>query len=199
MKKKIIVGIDEVGRGPLAGPVSVGIAVLLSGVVPPGVRDSKQLTEGAREAVYGLAQELVEAGELVFGVYSVPASSIDTWGIERAIATAIARGMTGLSLSPQQVTLKLDGRLKAPPEFSQETIIRGDALVPAISLASVVAKVERDRYMVRVAHKKYPHYGFDVHKGYGTRAHREALQQHGPSPLHRRSFIRNIVIASSHV
>ncbi len=195
MRKKIIVGIDEVGRGPLAGPVSIGIAACLGGTLPFLVKDSKQMTEKAREAVYGLAQELHQTGELVFGVYSVPAEKVDAWGITRAIAEAVARGLRDLALDPKEVELKLDGRLRAPHTFSQEAIIRGDMLVPIISLASVVAKVERDRYMTDVAHRDYPAYGFDSHKGYGTAAHYVAIQSHGLSPLHRRSFLKKIMLA----
>lgn len=196
MKKKIIVGIDEVGRGPLAGPVSVGIAVLRQGdTLPFRVTDSKQMTEKAREAVYDLAEELVRQGDLRFGVYSVSAKSIDAWGITRAIAHAIARGLKSLALDPRTVELKLDGGLRAPAAFLQETVVRGDALVPSISLASVVAKVERDRYMVKTAHRAYPAYGFDAHKGYGTAAHYRAIRRYGLTPLHRRSFLKKIMVA----
>ena len=199
MKKKIIVGVDEVGRGPLAGPVSVGIAVLLTGEVPLGVADSKALTEKARERVYALAGDMQQSKDLRFGVYSVPADVIDARGIEAATSHALQEGLTDLALDPSSVTLKLDGRLKAPRDFEQETIVRGDALVPAISLASVVAKVTRDRYMVDVAHATYPKYGFQSHKGYGTRAHYDAIEAHGFTPIHRRSFLKNIVVASPHV
>lgn len=199
MRKKIMVGIDEVGRGPVAGPVSVGIAVLWSGNVPPGTLDSKEMSEKAREAVYGLAREMQRMGELTFGVYSVSAEYIDAHGIEAALRRAITKGITDLKLDPAVVEFKLDGRLAAPAEFRQETIIRGDALVPAISLASVVAKVTRDRYMAGTAHRTYPAYGFNAHKGYGTAAHYRMLAQHGLSPLHRRSFLKRIVVASPHV
>lgn len=199
MRKKIMVGIDEVGRGPVAGPVSVGIAVLWSGNVPPGTLDSKEMSEKAREAVYGLAREMHEAGELTFGVYSESAAYIDAEGIEAALKRAIGKGIRDLGLDPSEVELKLDGRLVAPREYAQETIIRGDALVPAISLASVVAKVTRDRYMGTEAHTRYPRYGFDAHKGYGTPAHLERILRYGCTPLHRRSFLRKVVLASPHV
>lgn len=198
MKKKIIVGIDEVGRGPLAGPVSIGIVVCESDLVVSGARDSKVMTEKARERAYEEVLLLRDQEVLKFGVFSVPAYDIDRDGIEQAIRQALCEGLESLALDPAAVELKLDGRLKAPPQFSQESIIRGDSLVHAISLASVVAKVERDRYMVSVVHAQYPEYGFDRHKGYGTEAHITAIKQHGLTPVHRRSFLKNIVVESSH-
>lgn len=198
MQKKIIVGIDEVGRGSLAGPVSVGIVVCRRGFELEGVRDSKVMTEAARLRVHALAREAQVSRDLAFGVYSVSATKIDVWGIERALAAAISHGLRDLEVDPTEVEVLLDGRLKAPKEFAQESIIRGDTLVPAISLASVVAKVERDRYMSRVAHKKFPAYGFSAHKGYGTASHIRAIRLHGVCPLHRSSFLRNIVVHSEH-
>lgn len=195
---KIIVGIDEVGRGPLAGPVSIGIAVLFEPLDIPELNDSKQMTEKARERVAALARELKDAGRIDFGVYSVSANVIDTRGIEFALRSAIETGLTKLKLDPSEVTLKLDGRLKAPKDFEQESLIHGDALVPAISLASVVAKVTRDHYMSHTADHEYPIYGFKAHKGYGTAAHIHAIRTHGLCPLHRRSFLRNIVVDLPH-
>lgn len=199
MQKKIIVGIDEVGRGPVAGPVSVGIAVVHGALALPGLTDSKLMTENARERVYALAGELCASGDVTFGVFSVPAHTIDQRGIVYAVRRALETGLKKLKLDPVAVELKLDGGLRAPPEFTQESVIHGDVLVPAISLASIVAKVERDRYMAGAAHHMYPEYGFNTHKGYGTHTHYAAIKEHGLSPLHRRSFLRNIVVASPHV
>lgn len=198
MTKKFIIGIDEVGRGPVAGPVSIGIAIIPAGYDLlahfKGLNDSKRMTVLARERVHARAVEFRNQGILNFGVFSVPADFIDASGIERAIATAIARGLAELAPDPSGVELFLDGRLKAPEKYTQEAIIRGDSLVPAISLASVVAKVERDSYMSMTAHAKYPVYGFDSHKGYGTEAHMEAIRAHGLTPLHRTTFLKSLML-----
>lgn len=204
MAKKLIVGIDEVGRGPLAGPVSVGIIVVEKSYdisydfYPYRIRDSKQLVQSAREEVCVRLQEQAARGNVQCGVYSTSATVIDRVGIERAILAAIGRGLSILVPSPSHVELILDGRLKAPREYRQQSLIHGDALVPAIALASIVAKVTRDRYMTEVAHKKFPLYGFDEHKGYGTRAHYAAIEVHGITPIHRRSFLEGSVIQSPH-
>jgi len=193
MTKKLIVGIDEVGRGPVAGPVSIGIVVCHTELSIPELNDSKQMTEKARERVYTLAEALRTSGDIQFGVYSEPAEVVDEKGIEYALRSAICSGLLDLQVRFDEVEIKLDGRLKAPKEFLQESIIHGDSLVPAISLASVVAKVERDRYMVEKAHTAYPEYGFDAHKGYGTAAHLAAIKKNGLSPLHRVSFLRRVI------
>lgn len=193
---RIVVGIDEVGRGPVAGPVSVGIVVLRQGdTLPlPGLRDSKQMTEKARERVYAEACILRESGVLRFGVYSVTAEVIDARGISTALRSAIATGLADLAPEQHNYSVLLDGSLKAPKEYEQQTIIRGDSLIPAISLASVVAKVERDRYMAGEAEAQYPTYGFARHKGYGTAAHLAAIKEYGLSPLHRSSFLTRLVV-----
>ena len=194
MSKKLIVGIDEVGRGSVAGPVSVGIVVCEAVPEIPGLTDSKKMTEKARLRVSALASEMQSTGQLRFGIYSVPAGIIDSGGISRAIASAIARGLSELAPDASLVKVFLDGSLKAPREYEQTTIIGGDLLVPAISLASVVAKVERDRYMAEEAHAAYPNYGFDRHKGYGTAAHLAAIKTYGLSPIHRRSFLTKFMV-----
>lgn len=193
MTKKLIVGIDEVGRGPVAGPVSIGIVLCRTELAIPELNDSKQMTEKARERVYARAEALRMSGDIEFGVYSETAEVIDQKGIEYALRSAIQKGLHEMNIQFDGVEIKLDGRLKAPREFLQESIIHGDALVPAISLASVVAKVERDRYMVTEAHRAFPEYGFDAHKGYGTAAHIATIKQNGLSPLHRVSFLRRVL------
>ncbi len=192
---RFTVGIDEVGRGPLAGPVSIGISVSNVSLAIPELNDSKKMTEAARERVYALASRGMASQELTFGVFSMSASSVDSLGIELCLSRLIARGLKKLVPDPSDVEVFLDGRLRAPAEYRQETVIGGDALIPAISLASVVAKVERDRFMVHVA-EKYPGYGFEKHKGYGTAAHIGALRALGPSVMHRRSFLGNILGAT---
>lgn len=197
MKKKVstIVGVDEAGRGPLAGPVSVGIACIPSGFnwkAIPGVGDSKKVSPQKRELIFKLAQTLKKEGKLDFAVILVSASIIDRKGITYAVRSGILKAFKKLNLNPQFVDVRLDGLLKAPEEFIyQRTIIKGDAKEKIIGLASILAKVTRDRMMVR-ASRAYPRYGFEVHKGYGTLKHRAAIAAHGPSLLHRRTFIKNI-------
>lgn len=195
MKSKYIVGIDEAGRGPLAGPVAVGVAVAPGNFdwesQLPGLTDSKKLSELQRATLHTLAKELKKAGEIDFAVAMVGASVIDRIGIARSIAKAIERAIRRLKLNPEDCFVKLDGSLKAPEAFAQETIIKGDLTEPPISLASVVAKETRDAYMRRLA-KQYAHYDFHIHKGYGTQSHREAIKKYGMSVVHRQTYCRNI-------
>ncbi|MEY3784309.1 MAG: ribonuclease ribonuclease [Candidatus Parcubacteria bacterium] len=191
---KWLVGIDEAGRGPLAGPVSVGVAkvpVDFDWGLILGVGDSKQIKPAKREEIFKRAQELRYHRELDFAVAMVGASVIDEKGVVYAINTAIERCLRRLKLDIDECYIKLDGSLKAPSEYAQETIIKGDSLVPAIGLASICAKVTRDRYMVRVA-RRYTRYGFAEHKGYGTKMHCAAIAKYGKSPIHRVSYCKNI-------
>lgn len=187
-----LVGVDEAGRGPLAGPVAVGVVA-----VPkrfdirkafPGVDDSKKLGEGMREEIYMEALARAKAGDIRLCARLAGALYIDTHGITRAVRRCVWSGVRRVA-EPETSFVKLDGLLKAPPEYRQETIIKGDALEPVISLASVVAKVRRDRLMKKLA-SEYPQYGFDIHKGYGTQRHREAIGEFGLCSLHRRSFCK---------
>ena len=198
---KLVIGIDEVGRGPLAGPVSIGIVVMperhdISRYFD-GLRDSKQMTEKAREKAYAEAELLRANGTISFGVFSTTAAHVDEWGIEAALSVAIAKGLSKLAPSSADVSVLLDGRLKAPKEYAQRTIIGGDGSVPVISLASVVAKVSRDRYMSGIVDAQFPEYGFGKHKGYGTEAHIRAIRVHGPCPEHRKSFLGNVLPATT--
>lgn len=131
-----------------------------------------------------------EEGSLSFGVFSSSARTIDAHGINESVRRAINRGLAALIPNPKGVEVFLDGLLSAPSEYRQETITHGDALVPIISLASVIAKVCRDRYMSETVAKQYPEYGFGRHKGYGTREHLSALSRFGPSAIHRISFLK---------
>jgi ribonuclease HII len=191
---KWIVGIDEAGRGPLAGPVTVGlvkIPVDFDWELVPGVNDSKKVSEKKREVIFELAKELAKQGLIQYSVKSVSAKSIDEKGISSAIVRAIESGLGEFELDPAEGMIKLDGSLKAPQTFQQETIIGGDGKEAVIGLASIMAKVTRDRYM----HEQdllYPLYGIAKHKGYGTKAHREAIAQYGFSPIHRQSYCKNI-------
>jgi ribonuclease HII len=195
--KKFLIGIDEVGRGPLAGPVSIGIVIVdatfdLTGAFP-GLRDSKKLSAKAREKIATAVEKYKTSGEIRCGVYSVDSVSIDACGIEHAITTAIQNAFNELKPAQYDSHVFLDGRLKAPKGFEQQSLIGGDDLIPAISLASVIAKVSRDAYMSEIAHSMYPQYGFDSHKGYGSASHIRAIREFGPSPFHRNSFLSRIL------
>jgi ribonuclease HII len=187
-----ILGVDEAGRGPLAGPVAVGVVKVPVGMeirsLFPGVNDSKQLTERVREDIYREMLGRRREGEMMFCVRFLSARTIDTIGITKAVKRGVWSGVRTLAPDPSQARVLLDGLLHAPPEYEQETIIKGDALEPVISLASIAAKVTRDRLMVRLA-KEYPEYLFEVHKGYGTKKHYEAIEKWGISDIHRRSFL----------
>ncbi len=154
----------------------------------PGINDSKKLSEAVREEIYTEALARARAGDIRLCARLAGALYIDTHGITMAVRRGVWSGVRSLA-EPESSFIKLDGLLKAPPEYRQETIIKGDALEPIISLASIVAKVRRDRLMKRLA-VQYPQYGFDVHKGYGTRRHLEAIGEFGLCDLHRRSFCR---------
>ncbi len=188
---KYIIGIDEAGRGPLAGPVSIGIAVVPVGFnwnMILGVGDSKKVLPKNREAIFRRAKLLKKEGILDYAVVLVSAKVIDAHGITRAVSLGIARALKKLACNPKKVIVRLDGLLKAPQEYvHQKTIIKGDAKEKVIGLASIMAKVTRDRTMVCVA-RNYPRYGFETHKGYGTLAHRRAIKKYGLSPIHRKSF-----------
>lgn len=187
---ELILGIDEAGRGPLAGPVAVGGVVAPSDFpffeVFPDLNDSKRLSEKKREGIFSV----LEASEVRFHVALIEAWVIDAEGIVPAIRSGVAEVLQALMPDASSGRVLLDGSLHAPEAYTQETIIGGDGKIPAIMLASVSAKVVRDRRMKEL-HKTYPAYGFDAHKGYGTRSHIEAIQSLGLSPLHRRTFCGN--------
>jgi len=196
---KYLIGIDEAGRGPLAGPVAVGAVMVardFDWALVVGAKDSKQMTPKSREVLYIKMSELRESGELDFAVEFSSSSMIDTYGIVPAIKSALARCLNKLSEgSPltHRYEILLDGGLRASAKFqNQRTIIRGDETEPIISLASIAAKVERDRLMVRLA-TKYPAYAFEAHKGYGTVAHLIAIRDYGLSAIHRRTFCKRLI------
>lgn len=187
-----MVGVDEAGRGPLAGPVAVGIISAPEGfdilATFPGLNDSKKLSEKKREALFSLLEERVALGDISYSVELKTAHEIDSRGIAVVIREAVAEGVGKLLPNPEHGKVWLDGALRAPSHYEQETVIKGDSLIPAIMLASIAAKVTRDRLMVDL-HEKYPEYDFTKHKGYGTASHREALKTYGLSDIHRRTFI----------
>lgn len=194
-----ILGIDEAGRGPLAGPVAVGVVAVESafdlGTSFPGLNDSKKLSEKKRELLFVRLQEEMRKGNVRAVVCLSSAEVIDTKGISYAISHALSQGVRKLMPDPTEGKIYLDGSLKAPPEYEQETVVGGDALIPAIMLASIAAKVTRDRLMVKMSQEQ-PNYGFEKHKGYGTKAHIDAIRTYGISPLHRKTFLSRIMGAS---
>jgi len=177
----VICGVDEAGRGPLAGPV-VAAAVILDPARPiRGLNDSKMLTAKARDSLY---ERIVERS-LAWCVASATVEEIDTLNILHATMLAMRRAVEGLSVTP--TLAKIDGNRCPVMSVRSEAVIGGDALVPSISAASIIAKVTRDRMLLDL-HERHPHYGFDAHAGYGTPQHLEALRTHGPCEHHRRSF-----------
>ncbi len=195
---RYVIGVDEAGRGPLAGPVAVGVVMAPEGFdflgIFPSLNDSKKLSEKKREAIFEELLLRQKAGEVRFCVKSVAAPVIDRNGIAKAVHSSVHAGIRQLAPETAGVRVYLDGLLHAPEGYEQETVIGGDALIPAIMLASVAAKVSRDRLMMKLA-PDYPGYGFEAHKGYGTKAHIAAIRSLGLSDLHRRSFCRNIEIS----
>jgi ribonuclease HII len=191
---KWLVGVDEAGRGPLAGPVSVGVVKIPNDFdwgILSGVNDSKQLSELKRQEIYQQAVDLRHRRSLDFSVSMVGSSYIDNHGIVSAIKLAMSRSIARLKLEVEDCHFKLDGSLFAPEQFSQETIIKGDSQEKEIGLASILAKVSRDKYMERIA-RRYVLYQFDAHKGYGTKHHRAMIQKYGKCPIHRVSYCKNI-------
>ena len=204
MMIKYIVGIDEAGRGPLAGPVAVGLVCIPirqynSRAIKTffkGVRDSKKMTIAKREEIFQKIKQETKKQQsphiLRYIVRYESAKTIDTKGISWAVHNCITKCLKKLAVNPKQTLVLLDGGIKAPSIFTyQKTIIRGDDKELIISLASICAKVSRDAHMVRLA-KKYPRYGLDIHKGYGTLQHRKAIKKHGPSREHRKTFIKRL-------
>lgn len=188
----MVIGVDEAGRGPLAGPVAVGVVMAPAGFDVakefPGVADSKAIAERKREKVFEMLEARAAAGDVRYLVGFGDAGRIDREGIAVVIRGLIRDAANALAPDAEQAEILLDGALRAPSEYRQQTIIGGDASVPIISLASIAAKVLRDRLMCRMA-GEYPEYGFERHKGYGTKYHYEMLQMYGPSVLHRRTYL----------
>ena len=177
----LVAGVDEAGRGPLAGPV-VAAAVILDDLKPiKGLADSKQLTALRRERLY----DEIRAKALCCSIAQASVEEIDQLNILQATMLAMRRAVLGLRLKPTKVLV--DGNRLPALDVLAEAIVSGDALVPCISAASILAKVTRDRMLCEL-HQLHPSYGFDRHKGYGTAEHLRALQTHGALPAHRRSF-----------
>lgn len=183
---RLIAGCDEAGRGPLAGPVSCGAVILPEGLIIPGVDDSKKLSEKRREYLYDLILEKA----LAFSVVFIDNETIDEINILNATKRGMEQALLNLKPRPDVALIDAVKGLNLP--FPSLPIIKGDTLSHSIAAASILAKVERDRLMKRYG-EEYPGYGFAAHMGYPTAYHREAVQRLGPCPIHRKSFLKNIV------
>lgn len=179
-KNQIIAGMDEAGRGSWAGPVVAAAVILPKNFRLPGLTDSKLLTSKQRDELF-----LKITQNYDFGVGIISHDQIDKYGLLHATFLAFEMALAGLKNKPDKILI--DGRDKFKFMIPHESIIKGDLKIKSISAASVVAKVTRDRIMIEYA-GKYPNYGFEVHKGYGTSRHQRALEEHGPSKIHRLSY-----------
>ena len=180
---QIICGVDEAGRGPLAGPVCAAAVILPAGLVIPGLDDSKKLSDKRRRELMPVIKE----NALAYGIAFATHEEIDEINILQATFLAMERALAQLKIKPDLALI--DGNRQKDFGINVETVVKGDSRSANIAAASVLAKVTRDDYMEQMA-KQYPEYGFEVHKGYGTKAHYEALRAHGPSPIHRMTFLK---------
>ena len=182
-----ICGVDEAGRGPLAGPVCAAAVILPEGAVIAGLDDSKKLTEKKRERLYDIIKETAVAYSVAYGTLE----EIETVNILEATYLAMNRAIEGLNIKPDFALI--DGnRVPRGIKIPCETIVKGDSKSMSVAAASVLAKVTRDRLMLEYD-KKYPEYNFKKHKGYGTKEHTELIKQYGPCEIHRFSFLKNIL------
>lgn len=179
----MICGVDEAGRGPLAGPVCAAAVILPPGLEIEGLDDSKKLTDKRRRELFPLIREQAIASAVAFADHT----EIDEMNILQATFLAMRRALAALAVKPELALI--DGNRASGFDIPVQTVVHGDALSANIAAASVLAKVTRDDYMLEMA-KKYPNYGFEVHKGYGTKAHYAALTQYGASPIHRATFLK---------
>ena len=182
---ELICGVDEAGRGPLAGPVCAAAVILPKGLVIPGLNDSKKLSDKRRRELFPIIQQ--EA--VSFGIAFASQEEIDEINILQATFLAMRRAME--QLNPQPEFALIDGNRETDFGVPCKTVIKGDSLSANIAAASVLAKVTRDNWMMEAA-EKYPGYDFEIHKGYGTKAHYAALEKLGPCPIHRRSFLKKL-------
>ena len=187
--RALVCGCDEAGAGPLAGPVYAAAVILPLGLDIPSLDDSKKLTEKKREALFPVIQEKA----LAWSVAAVDAAEIDRTDILSARMKAMQLAIDGLSPKPDFALIdgNRDRGRTAAITAPHRCLVKGDSLSASIAAASILAKVSRDRYMTEAA-AQYPAYGFDRHKGYGTRLHYQLLREHGPSPIHRRTFLKNL-------
>ncbi|MEE0856205.1 MAG: ribonuclease HII [Ruminococcus sp.] len=181
-----ICGVDEAGRGPLAGPVCAAAVILPENTVIDGVNDSKKLSEKKREALFDVICETARSYSIAYA----SVEEIEELNILNATMLAMKRAVEGLDVKADYAMI--DGNRTPDLEIESEFIIKGDAKSMSVACASILAKVSRDRLLYEYA-KEYPQYGFEKHKGYGTKAHTEALKEYGPCPYHRMSFLKKIL------
>ena len=182
---RLVCGIDEAGRGPLAGPVCAAAVILPKGLVIPGLNDSKKLSDKRRRELFPIIQQ--EA--VSFGIAFASQEEIDEINILQATFLAMRRAID--QLDPKPDFALIDGNRETDFGVPCKTVIKGDSLSANIAAASVLAKVTRDNWMIEAA-EKYPGYGFEIHKGYGTKAHYAALEKLGPCAIHRRTFLKKL-------
>lgn len=180
---QVICGIDEAGRGPLAGPVCAAAVILPRDLQIPGLTDSKKLTDKKRRELFPVIQEQAVA----YGIGLASEQEIDEINILQATFLAMQRALDQLGVRPDLALI--DGNREKDFGLPVKTVVKGDSLSANIAAASILAKVTRDDIMIQLS-KQYPEYGFEIHKGYGTKAHYAALAEHGPSAVHRRSFLK---------
>lgn len=202
--EEYIIGVDEAGRGPLAGPVAVGVSLIprssqrriFDMLKRHGLNDSKQVKEKEREALFEMLCELKIQGVLSWEVALVSVKVISTKGISYAIRQGIATCLKKLDVQGNEAVciLEMDGALRVPEgNWKKSSVIpKGDSIKPSIMIASIIAKVTRDRHMTRLA-RKYPQYGFEIHKGYGTLRHRDAIKKNGECEEHRAGWYKHTV------
>lgn len=182
---KSVCGVDEAGRGPLAGPVCAAAVILPEGVIIDGVNDSKKLSEKKRESLFDVIREQA----LSYSIAYATVDEIEEINILNATMLAMRRAIDGLDIKADYAII--DGNKIPPIDIDAECIVKGDAKSMSIACASILAKVSRDRLLYKYA-EEYPMYGFDKHKGYGTKVHREAILKYGPCPYHRKSFLKKL-------
>lgn len=180
-----VAGVDEAGRGPLAGDVYAACVILDENNLPEGLDDSKKLTQKKREALFDEIREKA----VCFSIGTASVSEIDEINILQATFLAMKRAVQGMKIKPS--LLLIDGNREPKTGIPEITVIKGDAKSKSIAAASILAKVARDRYMLELS-EKYPEYAFEKHKGYGTRLHYEKIKQFGISEIHRKSFLKNL-------
>lgn len=182
---KTVCGIDEAGRGPLAGPVFAAAVILPAGLVIDGLDDSKKLSEKKRDILFDIIKEQAVSCSIA----KADVEEIEEYNILKATFLAMKRAVEGLDLKPDIALI--DGNMKPGLSIDERTLVKGDSRCPSIAAASILAKVSRDRFMLEVD-KQYPEYQFFRHKGYGTKLHYEMIEKYGISPVHRRSFLKKI-------
>ncbi|MBR3978909.1 MAG: ribonuclease HII [Oscillospiraceae bacterium] len=181
----LVCGVDEAGRGPLAGPVCAAAVILPPNIEIPGLNDSKKLSDKKRRELFPIIQE----NAIAYGIGFADEKEIDEINILQATFLAMERAISQLSVKPEHILI--DGNRNKDFGIPSSTVVHGDSLSASIAAASVLAKVTRDDVMLEMA-KQYPGYAFEIHKGYGTRAHYDALRSNGPCPIHRMTFLKKL-------